>query len=126
MVKGMKSDVFTFFAQIIELTEKPKVPIGELAANPSGEEFQIREEDIGKKSFRAIIDVGLLDISPEYLVPLQKDIETIGASSDMIVIDLGNTHKNYKVGDWLKFKLKYMGALGLMNSNYIDKVVDAD
>ncbi|MEQ8548641.1 MAG: alanine/ornithine racemase family PLP-dependent enzyme [Cyclobacteriaceae bacterium] len=126
LVKSMKSDVFTFFAQIIELTEKPKVPIGELATNPSGEEYQINKDDIGKKSFRAIIDVGLLDISPDYLVPLQKDIETIGASSDMIVIDLGNTHKNYKVGDWLKFKLKYMGALGLLNSSYIDKVVDTE
>ncbi len=122
--KGLKDDVFTLYAQIIELTEKPKIPTGELAPNPSGEEFEIKEEDIGKKSFRAIIDLGLLDISPDYLIPVQKDIETIGASSDMIVIDLGNTRKNYKVGDWLKFKLKYMGALRLLNSNYIDKVVD--
>lgn len=47
-----------------------------------------------------------------------------GASSDMLVVDLGTTKRNYKVGDWITFKLKYMGALGLLNSNYIEKVVE--
>jgi ornithine racemase len=37
------------------------------------------------------------------------------------VIDLGKNPKKYKVGDFMKFKLKYMGALGLFNSNYITK-----
>ncbi|WP_421869048.1 alanine racemase [Marinoscillum sp.] len=123
-VKGMKTDVFTLHAQIIELIEKPKVPTGELASNPSGEQFEINEEDYGKMSYRAILDLGLLDISTDFLTPIDKGIEITGASSDMIVIDLGSTKRNYKVGDWVKFKLKYMGALGLLNSNYIDKIVE--
>ncbi|RED96225.1 alanine racemase [Marinoscillum furvescens] len=123
-VRGMKSDVFTLHAQIIELIEKPKVPTGELATNPSGDEFQINEDDYGKTSYRAILDLGLLDISTDFLIPMDKAIKVTGASSDMIVIDLGSTKRNYKVGDWVKFKLKYMGALGLLNSNYIDKIVE--
>jgi len=123
-VKGMKTDVFTLHAQIIELIEKPKVPTGELQTNPSGEQFEINEEDYGKTSYRAILDLGLLDISTDFLIPIDKSIEITGASSDMIVIDLGSTKRNYKVGDWVKFKLKYMGALGLLNSNYIDKIVE--
>lgn len=123
-VKGMKSDVFTLHAQIIELIEKPKVPTGELATNPSGDEFEINEDDYGKTSYRAILDLGLLDISTDFLIPMDKAIKVTGASSDMIVIDLGSTKRNYKVGDWVKFKLKYMGALGLLNSNYIDKIVE--
>lgn len=124
IVKGMQSDVFTLHAQIIELIEKPKVPIGEMQTNPSGEQYEIDEKDYGKMSYRAILDLGLLDISTDFLIPLDKGVKITGASSDMIVIDLGSTKRNYKVGDWVKFKLKYMGALSLLNSNYIDKIVE--
>jgi len=41
----------------------------------------------------------------------------------MLVLDLGETQSNYKVGDLVSFRLKYMGALRLLNSDYIDKVV---
>jgi predicted amino acid racemase len=121
--KGMKDDVFKLHTEIIELTEKPKVPSGELAENPSGELTEINEDDIGKSSYRAIIDIGLLDISPEYLIPDDKKIDIIGASSDMLVIDLGKTRRNYKVGDLISFKLRYMGALRILNSHYIEKKV---
>jgi predicted amino acid racemase len=123
-IEGMKADVFTLHAQIIELIEKPKVPVGDMQTNPSGEHFEIDEDDYGKTSYRAILDLGLLDISTDFLVPVDKHVEVSGASSDMIVIDLGSTKRNYKVGDWVKFKLKYMGALGLLNSNYIEKIVE--
>src|SRR5659263_572684 len=45
------------------------------------------------------------------------------ASSDMLVLDLGDNKKGYKTGDLISFNLRYMGALGLMNSIYIEKVV---
>ncbi len=123
-VEGMKDDVFTLHAQIIELIEKPKVPVGELQTNPSGEQFEINEEDYGKTSYRAILDFGLLDITTDYLIPMDEDITITGASSDMIVIDLGEKNRNLKVGDWIRFNLKYMGALGLLNSHYIEKIVE--
>lgn len=123
-IKGMKNDVFTLHAQIIELIEKPKVPTGDLATNPSGEQFIVNEADYGKTSYRAILDLGLLDISTDFLEPIDNEIVITGASSDMIVIDLGTTKRNYRVGDWVRLKLKYMGALGLLNSNYIDKIIE--
>jgi predicted amino acid racemase len=39
----------------------------------------------------------------------------------MIVIDLDENKKNYKVGDLIEFKLDYMGILRIMNSRYIEK-----
>lgn len=119
--EGMYDDVFKLRTEIIELTEKPMVPMGNLAENPSGEMLEIDESLYGKTSLRAIIDVGLLDISPDFLLPYDPDIEVVGASSDMLILDLGHSDKNYKVGDLLDFRLKYMGALGIMNSNYIEK-----
>jgi predicted amino acid racemase len=121
--KGMQEGVLKLYSEIIEITEKPKIPNGQIAENPSGETFEIDEKDYGKLSFRAIIDIGLLDISTDFLIPVDSKISFIGASSDMIVVDLGETDLDYKVGDLISFDLKYMGALALLSSNYIEKVV---
>ncbi|MDP4663757.1 MAG: alanine racemase [Salibacteraceae bacterium] len=122
IIEGMQGDVIKLYAEVIELIVKPKVPMGEMEANPSGEVYEINEEDYGKTAYRAILDLGLLDISPEFLIPEHSGIEISGASSDMLVLDLGDESR-YKVGDLVPFHLKYMGALGLMNSNYIEKKV---
>ena len=122
-IKGMKDDVITTRAEIIELQEKPLVPEGILKENPSGEIFEIKNEDYGKTSCRALLDIGLLDITPEFLIPLDKSTKIAGVSSDIMVIDLGNNPKKYKVGDYINFKLKYMGALGLFSSDYVAKKV---
>ncbi len=123
-IEGMKGGVFRLFTEIIEITEKPKVPIGQLGENPHGEVHQVDEDDYGKTSYRAIIDIGSLDISPDYLIPDDPELEVVNASSDMIVVDLGNTKRNYQVGGTISFKLEYMGALHLLNSDYIEKRVE--
>ncbi|WP_018478018.1 alanine racemase [Pontibacter roseus] len=123
--EGMHANVFEFTAEIIELNQKPMIPTGVLAENPSGESFEIDESLYGKTSYRAILDVGLLDINPKYLLPQQEGLTVIGASSDMLVVELGENELNYKVGDVLHFDLKYMGALSIMNSRYIAKEVVA-
>ncbi len=122
-IEGMKADVFILFTEIIEISEKPIVPIGYLAENPSGETLEVNEEDYGVKAYRAIVDVGLLDIQTDFIEPEDTGIEIVGASSDMLILDLGKQYKQYQVGDVIPFRLKYMGALGLFNSNYIEKRV---
>lgn len=121
--ENMHDDVFELFAEIIELTEKPMIPSGLLAENPSGESFEIDESLYGKTSHRAILDVGLLDINPKFLLPKDESISVVGASSDMLIVELGENEQNYKVGDVLRFNLRYMGALSILNSRYIAKEV---
>ena len=72
---------------------------------------------------RAILDIGLLDISPDFLIPEDDKVEIVNASSDMLIVDLGEAPGDYKVGSLLSFRLKYMGALRLLNSDYIEKRV---
>ncbi|HOI31468.1 MAG: alanine/ornithine racemase family PLP-dependent enzyme [Bacteroidales bacterium] len=120
-IKGMKSNAFTLYAEIVELMEKPIVPIGELGTNVAGEKFEVNEADYGKSSYRALLDIGLLDVDPHHLKPIKNGIEIIGASSDMLAVDLGKNRSGYQVGDLLAFNLDYMGALKVLNSNYIDK-----
>lgn len=123
LIDGMNGDVFELHAEIIEMQEKPLLPVGNLAANPQGSTAQIDESLYGQSSFRAIIDIGLLDVDPKYLIPSDDKYEILGGSSDMLIINLGENPNNYQVGDTLNFDMKYMGALSLLNSSYIDKKV---
>ncbi len=123
LVPGMLRDVFMVFAEIIELNEKPLVPSGEIGTNVAGEIKVFDEEDYGKTTYRAILDIGLLDIDIKNLEPLDKGVAFQGASSDMIVLDLGVRKPKYKVGDLVAFRVNYMGTLSILNSDYISKKV---
>lgn len=121
-IEGMEQDVFRLYAQIIEITKKPKVPIGYMGENPSGEVVEVDEDDYGKSSYRALIDLGVLDVSEtDFIKPEDENLELVGGSSDMLVLDLGSSNKAYNVGDFVSFRLKYMGALRVLSSDYIEK-----
>ncbi len=117
----MHHDVFLLYAEIIELIEKPMVPTGDMGTNVDGHAFEFNENEIGKTSYRAIIDLGLLDVDEKHIEPVDGDLNFVGASSDMIVVDLGENKKEYKVGDTLEFRMDYMGVLRTVNSKYIEK-----
>ena len=124
-IEGMHNDVFKLYAEIIEITEKPNNPTGELGENVAGHTYEIdKNTDLSETSLRAILDFGLLDMQPQYLTPTDNSITIIDSSSDMTVIDISNSEKKYKVGDLVSFDLQYMGALYLLNSDYIEKRVE--
>lgn len=122
-LEGMESNIFSMFAEIIELSEKPVVPDGEIGLNLAGNLVEINEEDYNKRTFRAILDLGLLDVEESNIQPVDKELEFVGSSSDMIVMDLGENSQKYKVGDLIEFEINYLGLLSLLNSNYIEKRV---
>ena len=122
-LEHMETDVFTLYSEIIEMIEKPQVPDGEMGTNMEGHTTEFDAGLIGTTSFRAILDMGLLDVDIEHLFPTDPAIEIVGASSDMIVIDLKENPKNYKASDLIEFKMDYMGILRVLNSKYIEKRV---
>lgn len=117
----MENNVFQLYAEIIELTEKNNVPTGDLGSNLMGETVNIDQENISEKSYRAIIDLGLLDVEEKHMRFKNPNLKIVGASSDMIVVDLGENEENYGVGDLLELEMNYMGLLRIMNSKYIEK-----
>ena len=122
-LKKMHNNVFRLYAEIIELIEKPMVPMGEMGTNVEGESHEFDESLLGETSYRAILDLGLLDVDSEHIFAVDKNIKHAGASSDMIVVDLGDNNKKYKVGDQIEFTMDYMGVLRILNSKYIAKNV---
>ncbi|MDF1547528.1 MAG: alanine/ornithine racemase family PLP-dependent enzyme [Bacteroidales bacterium] len=123
-LERMHADVFRLYSEIIELIEKPVVPMGEMGTNVEGHSYDFDEKMIGKTTHRAIIDIGLLDVEEKHIEPVDEELSFVGASSDMLVIDLGENKNNYKVGDILEFTMDYMGALRIINSRYIEKRIE--
>lgn len=117
----LKQDGCYLSAAIIELQEKPSVPIGESGLNAFGE--KVHFEDKGTM-LRAILAVGKQDVSPEDLSPLDHNAQILGASSDHLLLDVSRL-KGLRLGDSLKFRLSYGGLLRLSTSPYIQKEWEA-
>lgn len=120
-LEHLERDVFTLYAQIIELCEKPLVPDGNMGTNVEGNSFTFEENLSGGTAYRAIIDIGLLDVDEKHIYPVDKNCSIVGKSSDMFVIDLEENKKGYKVGDLIEFTMDYMGTLRILHSQYIEK-----
>lgn len=121
VIEGMHSDVFTLYAEIIELIEKPTVPDGDMGTNVEGNTFEFAQSELGQTAHRALLDIGLLDTEPNNLQPLDPHLKIAGASSDIIAVDLGENEGGYKVGQLVAFRLDYMGLLRILNSYYVEK-----
>lgn len=120
----MHQDVFKLYAEIIELREKPMIPDGDLGHNLSGDVLDFKQESNSAHSYRAIIDIGLLDVEASHIKPGDTALKIVGSSSDMMVIDLGENETGYQVGSLIEFDLDYMGILRLMSCDYVDKLVE--
>ncbi len=125
-IPEMYQDVFTLHAEIIEIKDKPNIPEGKLGHNLVGETLEFDPDTYSEKTRRALIDVGLLELNLSDIKPLDPNLEIIGGSSDMVVMDMDNATSNYKVGDFISFRINYMGLLSLMNSDYVTKRLESD
>lgn len=124
VIIGMYQDVFKLTLEIIEIVEKPMIPAGNAGTNLTGETPLHDDNNRGKTSVRAIVDAGILDIDPKNISPNSAGIKIIGASSDMMILDLEDNSNAYHVGDTIDFSMNYMAVLRAMNSEYVDKIID--
>lgn len=120
-IEGTYADVFTYMAEIIELKEKPSVPVGETGIDAFGEKPVFVDRGIRK---RAILASGRQDVKVDGLKPRDKDAIVIGASSDHLIIDVSDCKKEYKVGDILEFDMSYGTLLAAFTSEYVDKIIE--
>lgn len=115
---GTVDDALTCEVQIVELKEKPSLPIGEVGKDAFG---QVPEyEDRGVIS-RAIVAIGKQDTDIESMEPMDEGVEILGASSDHMILDVTNSKRELKVGDILTFKLGYGGLLKNATSLYVER-----
>jgi len=117
-IDGLHHDAVKLVAEVVEIKNKPSVPIGEIGLDAFGLKPVFQDKGIRK---RAICALGKQDVSPNHLTPYDTAIEVLGASSDHLLLDITDTSEEYKVGDKISFHLAYGGCLSAMTSKYVYK-----
>lgn len=116
-IENLYNDVITLEAEIIELKTKPSMPIGQIGMNAFGKIPTF--EDKGNM-LRAIIGIGKQDVDHLELIPFDT-IETLGSSSDHIILNVTDGYNSYEVGDIILFRLTYASILSLTTSKYVKR-----
>lgn len=111
-------DAFILKGEIIEMKEKPSVPIGKIGTDAFGKTPVFENKGIIK---RAIIALGRQDIAPEGLEAADKNITVLGASSDHLIVNITDCNSIYNVGDIIDFYMDYGCILRAMTSPYVKK-----
>ncbi|CCQ95826.1 Alanine racemase domain protein [[Clostridium] ultunense Esp] len=119
-IENTYDDVFQLVVEIIEVKEKPSLPIGEIGKDAFGKIPQFEDKGIRKRMIAAI---GKQDIDFDTIVPEDSKITILGGSSDHLILDGTDSEIDYKVGDKLWFKLSYGGILSIMTSEYVKKEI---
>ncbi len=122
-IPGAHQDAVTLTAELIEMKEKPSLPVGETGKNVFGESVTAKELQI---HYRGIAALGRQDVPPDSVFPASQGkkvhIDVIGATSDHMVLDFGEDARTYGVGSEIRFNLDYPGLLASMTSPYVNKV----
>ncbi len=101
----LHKDIFRLKAEVIEVKDKPTHPVGEIGVDAFGHKPEYLDRGIRR---RALLAMGKVDYgSPNELIPMEKEIEILGASSDHTIIDVQDSEKDYKVGDIMEFDVCY-------------------
>ena len=115
---GTTGDGLLLQAQIIELKEKPSLPIGEVGVDAFGQKPYYEDRGMMK---RAIIGIGKQDTDLDSMTPVDPQIEIMGGSSDHIILDVTHCDRAYQVGDIVEFTLGYGGMLKTSTSPYVER-----
>lgn len=120
-IEGLDPDVFVLKAQIVEINEKPTHPIGQLMVNAFGDLPHYEDRGIRKRAILALGNQDLGDSSR--LIPKDKGIQVLGASSDHTILDIHDSKREYKLGDLVEFNILYQAMLMTTLSDYVHKKI---
>ncbi|MDP3058648.1 MAG: alanine/ornithine racemase family PLP-dependent enzyme [bacterium] len=117
-IVGAYLDVCTLTAEVIEVQDKPSVPIGTIGQDAFGNVPRFENKGTQK---RAILSIGRQDVVPEGIVPRLKGLAILGASSDHLILDITEAKQPIVVGDTLSFDVGYGALLAASTSKYVKK-----
>lgn len=113
-------DVFTLQAEVVEVRVKPSYPVGEIVVDAFGHKPEYTDKGMRKK---ALVALGKVDYGNCFeLLPREKGIEILGASSDHTILDVEDMDRDLKVGDILEFDLCYATIVYVTSSENIKRV----
>jgi predicted amino acid racemase len=117
-IENTFDDAVILEAQIIEIQTKPSVPAGKRGIDAFGESPSFKDRGMTK---RAICAAGRQDLDLSGIIPLDPEVEILGASSDHLVLNLGASERGYRVGGTVRFIPDYVALLRLFTSKYVGR-----
>ena len=115
---GTSMDAFTLEAELIEIKQKPSLPIGETGMDAFGGKPLF--EDKGEM-IRGILNIGREDVDVDGISPINKSLSIIGSSSDHLLLNMTKADKKPELGHRIGFSLNYGALLAGMTSAYVLK-----
>lgn len=119
-LEGTYQDAFKLVCEIVEIKEKPSLPIGEIGVDAFGNKPVYEDKGI---LTRGIVAIGKQDIDVTSIHPIDEDIEILGASSDHMILNLSECSNKYCIGDKIEFTLEYGGIMTACTSKYVYKEI---
>lgn len=120
---GLRNDAITVEAEIAEIKEKGLVPLGEAGVTSPFDNESPEETVPGQRGYRALVSIGELDTDVSGLTPINPEYSIAGASSDLLVVNVGDEKGSLRMGDTISFRVNYAALLRLMSSRYVTRVI---
>ena len=100
-------DAFTVRAEVIEVQVKPSAPDGEISVDAFMTAHTWLDRGVRR---RALLSLGEIDMRTAGLRPLRDGVIMVGASSDLLAIDVTDAMPAVEVGDVLEFEATYVSV----------------
>ena len=110
-------DAFILEAEVVEVKEKPSLPVGKPGRDAFGSERTFEDRGVRK---RVICALGEQDTSVPDLTPIDKSTIILGGSSNHTLIDVSDSDHDYKVGDIVSFRCNYRATMQCANSKHCE------
>jgi len=114
----LHQNAFTLKAEVIEIAEKPSLPIGEIGRDAFG--HTPRFVDRGTRR-RAVLALGKQDVEITGLTPEDPQMVILGGSSDHLIVDITESTEQIKIGSIINFSVTCPALLSATTSPYINK-----
>jgi predicted amino acid racemase len=115
---GTFQDAFVLHAEVLELKDKPSIPVGQRSEDAFGETPAFTDRG---KMVRALLDVGREDVDISGITPTDARLVVLGGSSNYLVVDATAAAQGLRVGDEITFSLNYRALLAAMTSAHVAK-----
>lgn len=111
-------DAFILKAEVIEIAEKPSIPMGEIGQDAFGQKPCFIDRGIRR---RAILALGKQDVEITGLTPKDEQMTILGGSSDHLIVDITDSTAQIEIGSVVNFSVNYAALLSATTSPYISK-----
>lgn len=117
-IPDMPQSAMSLQAEIIEIKEKSSVYVYSIHADRFDDELQFN--DRGTR-LRALCAIGKQEVDISQLTPADDGIMIIGATDNVLILDITDADHRYQVGEPLSFHLSYHAVLQCMTSGSVSK-----